>query len=84
MIKCIFCGNLSAVKDGIVCGKQRYKCKECKKKFRIGAREGLKSKDLRVKIVRSYINGVGFRAISRIFEIPLSTIFYFIKRIYQN
>jgi hypothetical protein len=49
--------------------------------FRVGAREGLKNKDEILKIIRSYINGVGFRKISRIFEIPLFTIFYFIKRI---
>ena len=81
MLSCIFCKSFNIIKRGVVCDKQRYECKDCKRVFREGARNGLKDRDLKVKIIRSYLNGVGLRAISRIFEVPLTTIFYFIKRI---
>ena len=34
--ECKHCGGLSSVKNGIVGGKQRYKCKLCCKTFRDG------------------------------------------------
>ena len=54
--------------------------RKCNKNFKEGNRKSKHDKSIKVKIVRSYINGVGFRVISRIFKIPLTTIFYFIKR----
>jgi transposase-like protein len=34
ILDCKFCGSGNLVKNSIVFGKQRYKCKDCKKNFR--------------------------------------------------
>ena len=80
-IVCQFCKSEKLVKNGVLYGRQRYLCRSCNKNFKKGIRRSKYSIDTRIKIIRSYINGVGFRAIGRIFEIPLTTVFDFIKRI---
>ncbi len=81
MLSCVFCKSERVVKNGVLYGRQRYLCKDCKKNFKTGIRRSKYSLEDRIKIIRSYINGVGFRQISRIFEIPLTTVFDFIKRV---
>ena len=82
-MNCPSCKSEKLVKNGVVWGKQRYKCKNCNKKYRDGARAML-SKDLKVKIIKAYLNGTRFRAASRIFDVPLTTVFYFIKKLGQK
>jgi transposase-like protein len=80
MKECRFCNSKNIIKNGIVWQKQRYKCKECKRTF-TNARRNEYGKDVKLKLIKSYINGVGFRQISRIFDIPLSAVIYIIKKV---
>lgn len=63
MISCPKCQSEACVKDGIVLGKQRYKCKGC------GYRHTVKERGLGVDIKRQalelYLEGMGFRSIGR-------------------
>jgi transposase-like protein len=80
MNECRFCGSYNIIKNGIVWQKQRYKCKECKRTF-TNAKRNEYGKEIKLKMIKSYLNGVGFRQISRIFDIPLSAVIYIIKKI---
>jgi transposase-like protein len=66
-ILCKFCNSAELVKNGIIYEKQRYKCKKCKKTFRIG--EDLRKKyDLKIKhlALAMHLENSGIRAISRV------------------
>ncbi len=63
MIICPKCQSDGCVKDGIVQGRQRYKCKGC------GYRHTVKERGLGANIKRQalelYLEGLGFRSIGR-------------------
>ena len=67
------------VKNAIVFGKQRYKCKNCKKNFK--EYKPKYDRDITVKITKSYLNGMGFRAIERVFNISNTLVLYWIKKL---
>ena len=79
MKECRFCGSLKLVKNGIVFRKQRYKCKTCGKNGREYKPKYLN--DIKLKIIKSYLNGVGFRQIERIFDVPYQLVVYWIKKL---
>ena len=81
-IKCKFCGNGSIVKNGFARSMQRYRCSKCYKNFISGDRRGTQkyNKDTRNMVIKMYLNNCGFRRISAILSIPLSTVFSWIKK----
>ena len=66
-------------KNGIVLGKQRYLCKDCGRNFR--QYKPKYNTETVTKIVKAYLNGLGFRAIGRIFDILRMSVFYIIKKL---
>jgi transposase-like protein len=64
MRKCLKCGSIKYVKDGIVQGKQRFKCKKCNYRFTRFTRRGV-SGDKKKQAMHLYLEGMGFRAIGR-------------------
>lgn len=80
MKECRFCESNRLVKNGVIRGVQRYKCKEC--------RRNQLPKDGRVKYsnkerymaVAMYLNNVGFRAIGRVMQIPFQIIHGWIRK----
>ena len=81
-ISCKFCSNKTNVKNGIVRGKQRYKCIVCKRAFIEGDKrvQGSYSNKVKNLVIRMYINNCGVRRIAEILEIPLTTTFSWIKK----
>ena len=65
MLRCKKCGGLKAVKNGIVGGKQRYKCQECGRTYREGDARVAHDFDKRLKVIKWYLEGAGIRSISR-------------------
>jgi transposase-like protein len=63
-VKCSKCGSYHIVKAGFVYGTQRYLCKECGFHFTLN-RKGVDNEIKRLA-VHLYIEGMGYRAISRI------------------
>ncbi|MCS6822283.1 MAG: IS1 family transposase [Microscillaceae bacterium] len=77
MERCPKCKSTKFCKDGIVKGKQRFKCKDCSFRFRvehIGKPEKLKRDALIL-----YLEGLGFRSIGRFLKVSHVTVFKWIK-----
>ena len=81
-ITCKFCRHESVIKNGFVRSTQRYRCTECRKTFVYGDKRGTLKYNNKVRnmAVKMYLNNCGFRRISAILEIPLSTVFFWIKK----
>jgi transposase-like protein/IS1 family transposase len=79
-ISCPACGSHHVVKCGKPRGKQRMLCRDCGKYFMLNALYHHHPKALKEKALKMYSNGMSMRAISRTLNIPLGTIFSWIKR----
>ena len=80
MKECIYCESNNLVKNGIVLGKQRYKCKSCGK----NPREGCLLKysiEQKKRVIRAYTRGAGIRAIADIEQMNNELVLYWIKTI---
>ncbi len=77
-MECKFCQSQKVVKNGVLYGYQRYLCRNCNKNFR--PRELKYSREVKLKVMKSYLNGVGIRAIERIFDVSNQLISYWIKK----
>ena len=77
---CPKCRSAVRTKNGIVRGLQRYKCKDCGCNY---TRSTLSRTplDLRVKCIRLYLEGVGFRGISRLTGVTHTTVMRWIKQL---
>jgi transposase len=74
---CPKCKSENHVKDGIVKGKQRYFCKECKYRYTV---EHLgKPIELRKAALYLYLEGLGFRSIERFLKVSNVTVMNWIK-----
>ncbi len=78
-VMCKRCKDAGCVKNGLMQKKQRYRCKACGYNFTQG--DGRTEYDAQTKqmAVRMYLNNCGFRRIAEIMQVPLSTIFDWIK-----
>jgi transposase-like protein len=77
MQQCPKCSSQNICKDGIVKGRQRYKCKKCNYRFtvdKIG-----KSNNLRRDALILYLEGLGFRSIGRFLNVSHVTVYNWIK-----
>ena len=79
--ECKHCGSLSGVKNGIVGGKQRYKCKSCHKTFRDGDERVKHDIDKKIKVIKCYLEGVGIRSIERLEGVSSPLIIRWIRQI---
>jgi len=79
-MKCPKCGSEEYCKDGIVKGRQRFKCKRCNYRYTVEQKSNIKSSNTRRLAFEMYLEGVGFRAIGRILKISYVTVFQWIKK----
>ena len=63
MAICPKCSSEKCVKDGIIKGKQRYRCKSCD--FRHTVQHRGKTPDVKRQALELYLEGLGFRSIDR-------------------
>lgn len=79
-VECKKCGESRVIKNGVVRGKPRFRCKTCGYNFTAG--DGRTDYDASTKqmAVRMYLNNCGFRRIAEILELPLTTVFVWIQR----
>ena len=73
MAICPKCSSEKCVKDGIVKGKQRYRCKSCD--FRHTVQHRGKSPDVKRQALELYLEGLGFRSIGRFLKCSHQSIF---------
>jgi transposase-like protein len=77
MQECPKCKSADFCKDGIVKGRQRYKCKSCNYRFTV---EHLgKSETLKKNALILYLEGLGFRSIGRFLKVSHVSICNWIK-----
>ena len=78
-MKCKHCGSELLVKDGVVLGKQRWKCKKCHKTTRESDARYKYSIEKRLNVLRLYMKGMRIKAIERQEGVPNPLIIYWIK-----
>jgi transposase-like protein len=76
---CPKCKSSHHVKDGIVRGKQRYKCKDCHYHYTVERKSDVKTPEIRRLALELYLEGLGFRSIGRILKISYGTVYLWVK-----
>ena len=74
MGNCPKCHGEGCVKDGIVSGRQRYRCKGCGYRHTVAERGAVRRQALQL-----YLEGMGFRAIDRFLEAGHVAVHYWVK-----
>ena len=76
-MNCPKCHSENFVKDGIVKGKQRFLCKDCKYRYTVEYRG--KPVEVKREALHLYLEGLGFRSIARIIGVSNVAVLYWIK-----
>lgn len=76
---CPRCGKQAGCKDGIVKGRQRYLCKNCKYRYTVKQRSGTGDKATKRQALELYLEGLGFRSIGRLLKFSNVSILKWIK-----
>jgi transposase-like protein len=77
---CPKCSNSHYVKDGVIRGKQRYKCKECRYRYTVERKSDVKTAGTRRRAFEMYAEGLGFRSIGRILKISYGTVYSWVRQ----
>ena len=77
MVNCPKCGSTSCTKDGIVKGRQRYRCKHCN--FRHTVQQRGISTAIKRQALELYLEGLGFRSIGRLLKCSHVSVYNWIK-----
>jgi transposase-like protein len=78
-MKCSKCGSSKKVKNGVLNGVQRYRCKECGYNYTVEKRSGEYSKETKRKALQLYLEGLGFRSIGRILNVSNVSVLNWIR-----
>jgi len=76
---CPRCKSNNHVRDGIVHGKQRHKCKDCLFRYTVERKSDVKTMETRRLALELYLEGFGFRPAGRILKISYGTVYQWIK-----
>ena len=79
MKNCKHCNSSRLTLSGIVKNKQRYLCKGCGKTSRDGDKRVVHSLEKKIKVIRSYLEGVGIRSIERLENISAPMIINLVR-----
>ena len=79
MKNCKHCNSTKLTLSGIVKSKQRYRCKDCGKTSREGDKRIVHSLEKKIKVIKSYLEGVGIRSISRLENISAPMVINLIR-----
>ncbi len=80
-MNCPKCKNTNSVKDGIVRGKQRHKCKQCNYRYTVEVKSSSKPRDIKRLALEMYLEGLGFRSIGRVLKVSHVSVYNWIKNI---
>ena len=78
-MECKLCSKSLLVRNGIVRGKQRYKCKNCGYNFVQGALRRGKNLDKQKLALHMYLENMGFRDIGRVLGVSNVTVLNWVK-----
>jgi len=77
-MKCSRCEDPGAVKAGFARGQQRYKCKSCHYFF-IEADRRKYPREVKIRAIQLYLEGLGFRAIERLLGVSDTTVLLWVR-----
>ena len=66
---CPCCHGVAYYKDGIVHGRQRYHCKQCRYRYTVAAKSDVRPPETKHLALKIYLEGLGFRAIGRLLNV---------------
>ena len=78
-IICTKCSCAKVVKNGLMRGNQRYKCKDCKFNFTMEHKGRGKPESEKRMALHMYLEGMGFRAIGRVLKVSNVAVLNWIK-----
>lgn len=80
-VACYHCGSESVVRDGQTSnGKQRYKCKSCRRSFRESPQVNGYSEAEKELILRAYNERPSMRGLQRVFGVSRPTLISWLKK----
>ena len=77
---CPRCGSGVHCKNGIIEGRQRYRCKQCRYNYTVTQSSHVKPPETRHLALDLYLEGLGFRAIGRILKVSNTAVLGWIKK----
>ena len=78
-MNCPKCKKEKNCKSGIIKGRQRYKCKDCKYYYTVEQRAGTADKATKRQALELYLEGLGFRSIGRLLKFSNVSILNWIR-----
>ena len=79
-MNCPKCRSTKRTKNGIVREKQRYKCLSCGCNYTVSSLSRTPI-EKRIKCIHLYLEGVGFRGISRLTGVPHTTVMRWVHKL---
>ena len=79
-MNCPKCRSTVRIKNGLVRGLQRYKCKDCGCNYTQSSLSRTPL-SLRVTCIKLYLEGVGFRGICRLTGVPHTTVMRWVRKL---
>jgi len=83
-MNCPKCKSSSHRKNGIVNGRQRYKCHDCGYNYSVEIKSTASSPFVKRQALQLYLEGLGFRSIGRIFGVSHVSVQKWIKKFGQE
>ena len=83
-MNCPRCKSAENRKDGTAKGKQRYKCKNCNRRFTVQMKSTAQPESTKRQALELYLEGLGFRSIGRFLGVSHVSIYKWIKNFGQH
>ncbi|WP_085984851.1 IS1 family transposase [Methanosarcina acetivorans] len=83
-MNCPRCKNSNHTKNGIVCGRQRYKCHDCGYNYSVELKSTASSPLVKRQALQLYLEGLGFRSIGRFLGVSHVSVQKWIKKFGQE
>ena len=83
-MNCPRCHSSNHTKNGIVCGRQRYKCHDCGYNYSVETKSNTISLSVKKKALQLYLEGLGFRSIGRFLGVSHVSVQKWIKKFGQE
>lgn len=80
MMKCPKCHSLDVTKSGVVKGRQRYRCKECRYNFTVSKAGKSIDNYYVIKALQLYLEGISYREIERILGISHVSVMNWVRK----
>ena len=80
---CPKCGSPQTVKNGFLCNRQRYKCKQCGHQFTRTTPRGKPMRDKLLAVVL-YMHGLSLNAIAKLFNVSAPAVLKWVRNFAQD